>query len=102
MRVESVVRVENGSLRAMYMARLAHVLRQCRACGVGFDPVGMERWVFHGPGNGDALQCIVEEGFRPLLAGSRNGAAFGQGAWRQAREARAPGQGGLGHGVRIS
>ena len=99
-RVESVRRVENGSLRALYMARRAHVARQCGACGAGFDPVLMERWVFHGPGNeagqGDPLRCIVEEGFRPLLAGSRVGAAYGQGAagvwgsgvgWRVGRNA---------------
>jgi hypothetical protein len=83
-RVESVRRVENGTLRALYAARRAHVARQCGACGAGFDAVRMERWVFHGPGNaaahGDALRCIVEEGFRPLLAGSSNGAAYGQGA----------------------
>jgi hypothetical protein len=84
LRVESVRRVENGSLRALYLARRDHVERQCGACGAGFDAVRMERWVFHGPGgegaHGDALRCIVEEGFRPLLAGSRNGAAYGQGA----------------------
>ena len=85
-RVESVRRVENGTLRALYMARRAHVARQCGACGAGFDAVRMERWVFHGPGgeaaHGDALRCIVEEGFRPLLAGSRVGAAYGQGGGR--------------------
>ncbi len=83
MRVESVQRVENCTLRALYLARRAHVARQCEVCGAAFDAVRMERWVFHGPGNmaarGDALECIVEEGFRPLLAGSRVGAAYGQG-----------------------
>ena len=87
-RVESVQRVENGTLRALYLARRAHVARQCGACGAGFDAVRMEQWVFHGPGgagaHGDALRCIVEEGFRPLLAGSRNGAAYGHGAAAQA------------------
>ena len=79
-RVESVQRVENGALHALHAARRAHVARQCAAHGAGgFDPVRMERWVFHGTGGGGALGCIVDEGFRPLLAGSRNGAAYGRG-----------------------
>eukprot|EP00291_Cryptomonas_curvata_P019058 CAMPEP_0172174816 /NCGR_PEP_ID=MMETSP1050-20130122/13879_1 /TAXON_ID=233186 /ORGANISM="Cryptomonas curvata, Strain CCAP979/52" /LENGTH=319 /DNA_ID=CAMNT_0012846843 /DNA_START=27 /DNA_END=981 /DNA_ORIENTATION=- len=52
----------------------------------------MERWLFHGPGTlndpaqpqqqgGDPLQCIVEEGFQPLLAGSRTGAVYGAGTY---------------------
>jgi hypothetical protein len=82
-RVESVLRVENGTLRALYLARRAHVVRQCGACKAGFDPVWMERWVFHGPVNGpahgDPLWSIVEEGFRPLLDGPHFGAECGLG-----------------------
>ena len=82
-RVESVLRVENGTLRELYLARRAHVARQCGACGAKFDPVRMERWVFHGPAtgsaHGDALGSIVEEGFFPLLAGSLFGGKYGQG-----------------------
>ena len=85
--MESVRQVENGTLCELYLARRAHVARQCVPCGAGFDPVRLERWVFHGPGgagaHGDALRCIVEEGFRPLLAGSSNGAVYGQGAAAQ-------------------
>jgi hypothetical protein len=83
LRVVGVRRVENDTLRQLFVARQKHVARQC---GGSMDLGRMERWLFHGPGNGaaggsgDALACIVEEGFRPLLAGCRVGAAFGKGA----------------------
>jgi hypothetical protein len=68
LRVESVQRVENCTLRALYLARRARVARQCGVCKAAFrvDAVRMERRVFHGPGNmaahGDALECIVVSG----------------------------------------
>ena len=81
--VSRVERVEHAALLGVYLARRDHVAAQC---GDRFDPLRMERWLFHGPGilkgpdDEDPLASILAEGFLPLLAGSRNGAAFGRGA----------------------
>ena len=82
-RVSRVERVENAALLGVYLARRDLVAAQC---GDRYDPLRMEQWLFHGPGNlrdpddEDQLTSILREGFLPLLAGSRNGAAFGLGA----------------------
>ena len=90
-RVESVLRVEHTGLRSLYLARRDMVLRQCAGAMDRLGPAKAERWVFHGPrdsrpGEVDAMGSILEEGFRPLLSGSRTGAMYGHGEFLEPAE----------------
>ena len=99
LRVESILRVQNDGLLGRFLAARRHIILQCDTAGRRLDPLRAEKWLFHGPGNGggttrkrtslcgggeaseegDAMNCILNEGFRPLLAGSRCGASYGNG-----------------------
>lgn len=97
--IVKIERVQNEPLRVMYETKAEVVRNKCKRSNYAgpalasetFDP---ERWLFHSPGAGDALDFIVEEGFTPLLSGTCHGEVFGMGtyfavkAWRAAQYAR--------------
>lgn len=77
--VVRIQRVENGAQHELFSVQLRNIARRL---GAEFSPETMIRHIFHGTGK-QALDRIIhgDEGFLPMLAGSRVGTAYGNGTY---------------------
>ncbi|EKX42803.1 hypothetical protein GUITHDRAFT_140954 [Guillardia theta CCMP2712] len=91
-KIVRISRIENPGLRQLFEIQRNRIRNEVLKRGMEWNPSTMERWAFHGTGSGSGSgenpgSAIMNEGFLVTLAGSRNGMAFGAGAYF-ARDAR--------------
>ena len=86
--IQSIHRVQNDELRICYdMQRRSLEKKVLARSGRSWNTRTMERWAFHAPGErkeagqAEPWECIIEEGFQAMLAGSQNGRVYGAGIY---------------------